>query len=169
MHNENWKEQGPSKFLKGEEYYIKNLTCNPGTQLTLYLTPVRNTTGTHLRQGFTRFLKDRLSKDVKTKRVDEEGKREAENAIRELESKFSSATFKKGSVFLFTKTVRGDFRIEFYDDSADVGRTVGREMALIRSRWLAERFMEGYLQNDKPISPKLRNSVKVGIEKVLQK
>ncbi|KAJ3333096.1 hypothetical protein HDU76_011464 [Blyttiomyces sp. JEL0837] len=160
-HSSKWKKSySPSAFLKGADdaFFMRDFVRRPNTELTFVLQPVRQTTGTHLKQGFTKFLNDRLAKDVKSKQFTPEQKLEAEGAIKELESKFPVGPIQKDNRFFFTKKADGSLRIAFE----------GRELAVIHSRWLSERFFEGYLSHEKPISSKLRSNVAAGLEKIVK-
>ncbi|KAJ3292705.1 hypothetical protein HK104_005093, partial [Borealophlyctis nickersoniae] len=61
---------------------------------------------------------------------------------------------KPGQAFVFVKTADGGLRVEFE----------GKESVTVPNRWVAERFFEGYLRAEKPISDKLRRSVAEGLE-----
>ncbi|KAI9328301.1 chalcone-flavanone isomerase-domain-containing protein [Zopfochytrium polystomum] len=168
-HSPKWKTYTPTAVLKGTEdsYYAKDFVRRPGCELSLLLRPVRQTTGVHLRQGFSKFLNDTLAREVKSGALKETGsfpagtteedrKALASAAIKELEAKFPIGPVDKGQSFIFTKRADGSLRFEMD----------GRELGVIQSKWLAERFFEGYLAHEKPISNKLRVSVAEGLRAV---
>ncbi|KAJ3204918.1 hypothetical protein HDU83_006143 [Entophlyctis luteolus] len=142
------KDYSPVDIMLGtqDSFYMKDFVRAPKCEITLMIEPVRTTTGAHLRQGFTRFLNGRIVKDVKDGAFASEAqKRAAEEAIAELERIFPVGTIPKNSKLFFTKTEQDNLRIEYE----------GRQLALIKSPWLAHRFFEGYLSHEKPISDKV--------------
>ncbi|KAJ3417173.1 hypothetical protein HDV05_006379 [Chytridiales sp. JEL 0842] len=156
-HNPKWSSTyTPTAFLKGTDasYFSQDLVRKPGTELTLVIQPVRQTTGVHLRQGFMRFLNARLERELKEKLLSEEGGEAVREKLKELEAKFPQGQILTDQKLFFTKKSNGTFRVEFE----------GRELALINSRWIAERFFEGYLTHEKPITPKFRKSVAEGLD-----
>ncbi|ORY48096.1 hypothetical protein BCR33DRAFT_714530, partial [Rhizoclosmatium globosum] len=155
--SQHWRQNySPAKLLNGDEdsFYMKDFVRRPNAELTLSIEPVRATTGPHLRQGFTRFLNGRVAKDIKDGAfANEADQRAAEDAVKELEAKFPSGNIPKNARMFFTKTAKGELRVEYED----------RELAVIKSKWLSERFFEGYLAHEKPISEDFRKSVADGL------
>ncbi|KAI8610453.1 chalcone-flavanone isomerase-domain-containing protein [Chytriomyces sp. MP71] len=154
------KEYTPDTLINGSDnaFYMKDLVRRRA-ELTLLIKTVRATTGTHLRQGFTRFLNARLAKDVKDGIfTDADEENAADAAIRELEAKFPKGAIDKEEEMWFTKTKNGELRVEFQ----------GRELAIVKSQWLSERFFEGYLAHEKPISNKFRKNVAESLQQIVQ-
>lgn len=73
--------------------------------------PVRATNTQHLRDGFTRFLLQRMRDQ--SEHMSEEEEREIMKAIQEFKSNFPAAKVKKDTEFVFTKTRDGGLKIEF--------------------------------------------------------
>lgn len=165
-HSKKWASYTPSAFLKGVDsgFHVRDLVRRPGCELTLVIRPVRPTTGAHLRQGVTTLLRNALAKDIKSKSgattmTPEDLKRHAESAIKDLESKFPVGAVEKGQQLVFTKTADCALRLEFE----------GRELAVVKSRWLAESFFEGYISHERPICNKLRYRVAEGLQAIPKK
>ncbi|KAI9352895.1 chalcone-flavanone isomerase-domain-containing protein [Obelidium mucronatum] len=154
------KGYSPEALMTGSDnaFYMKDFVRRPGTELTLLIQPVRATTGTHLRQGFTRFLNARVVKDIKDGVFEsEQAKKDAEEAVGTLEAKFPVGPIPKNARLYFTKTANNELRVQYND----------RELALIKSEWLSQRFFEGYLAHEKPISDKFRKNVALAFEKLI--
>ncbi|KAI8854556.1 chalcone isomerase [Chytridium lagenaria] len=133
-------------------WHMKDFVRRPGTELTLVIQPVRPTTGTHLRQGFIRFLTAKHAKEFGTGGITPEGQ-EANEAIAEFEKNFPAGNVSTKQQVIFTKKADNSLRMQF--DNV--------ELCTIKSRWLAERLFEGYLSHEKPISNKMRASVAQGL------
>ncbi|KAJ3235783.1 hypothetical protein HDU78_005029 [Chytriomyces hyalinus] len=149
-------------FLNGKDggAYMHDLLSTPNAELTLLVKTVRATTGTHLRQGFTRFLTQRLAEDDKSGAFKSEAdQRLAEEAVATLESKFPAGVVAKDEEFWFTKTANGQLRVEYQ----------GRELACVQSDWLARNFFEGYIRAEKQIAPKFRKNLASSFEQLSQK
>ncbi|KAJ1559806.1 hypothetical protein HK405_009283, partial [Cladochytrium tenue] len=98
------------------------------------------------------------SPDLPAGATPEEREAAARAAIKEFEAKFLSGPISKGQQLVFTKLVDGGFRMEYE----------GRELGVVRSRWLAERFFEGYLSHEKPLSNRLRASVADNLRSIVK-
>ncbi|KAJ3049606.1 hypothetical protein HK097_009425 [Rhizophlyctis rosea] len=150
-----WRSDFSAKhLLDGDqqgEYFVRDLVRGEG-EVAIRIDPTRNTDGPHLRNGFMRFLTARLAKeDDELSEVEKTAILEAFDSLR---AKFPAGRVAPGQAFVFTKTQDGGLRVEFE----------GEEFVTVNNRWVAERFFEGYLTAEKPISEKLRRSIAEGLE-----
>ncbi|KAJ3155335.1 hypothetical protein HDU86_004426 [Geranomyces michiganensis] len=121
-------------------------------ECSVRVVPVRDTDGPHLRNGFMRILTGRMGHEgAALGEADRQAILEAMDALR---AAFPTGPVKKGEEFVLTKTASGALRIRYK----------GVEIANVQNRWVAERLMEGYLREKKPISSKLRKSVVAGLQ-----
>ncbi|KAJ3037846.1 hypothetical protein HDV00_001261 [Rhizophlyctis rosea] len=90
-----------------------------------------------------RFLTARLTQE--DDELSEAEKTSILDAFDTLRAKFPAGRVAPGQAFIFTKTADGALRVEFE----------GEESVLLRNQWVAERFFEGYLRAEKPISEKI--------------
>ncbi|KAI9092166.1 chalcone-flavanone isomerase-domain-containing protein [Phlyctochytrium arcticum] len=131
----------------------------PGEEIAIRIEPTRNTDGPHLRNGLLRMLSAQLAHEdtTATRATPPLPVPSADpallTALDTLRAAFPSGQVKKGQVMVFTRTSEGWLRMEYE----------GQEMCVVRHRWVADRFVEGYLRGRKVISEKLRQSVVVGI------
>ncbi|KAI8821020.1 chalcone isomerase [Fimicolochytrium jonesii] len=133
------------------------LTRDTSTPLALRISPVRNTDGPHLRNGFMRILTRQLA--AEDAMLTPEEKKGVLEAMDELRAAFPAGKVAKGEVFVFVKTEGGELRMVHE----------GVEKTVVRNRWVAERFFEGYLLDGKKvISEKLRKSIAEGLEHIIK-
>ncbi|KAG0205211.1 hypothetical protein BGX28_003148 [Mortierella sp. GBA30] len=122
-------------------------------ELILRIVPVKNTNGPHLRDGFTRSL-TQAAKDQKLNEPDNE---EAMEGIMEFKNMFPKGKINAGQALLFKKSPDGTMTVQL--DGEDVGT--------VRNKWVIENFFLGYLNAEKPISEKARDSIAEGIQNLL--
>ncbi|KAJ3219990.1 hypothetical protein HDU67_007723 [Dinochytrium kinnereticum] len=114
-HSPKWRSFTVNSLLQGTEngWFMKDFVRRPGTELTLVIRPVRPTTGTHLRQGFIRFLTAKLSQDFGTGANLSPGGQDAEAAIAEFSKNFPAGNVTTKQNLIFTKKTDGSLRVEF--------------------------------------------------------
>ncbi|KAJ3020774.1 hypothetical protein HKX48_000225 [Thoreauomyces humboldtii] len=150
-----WKDYSSANL----DAFVEDLVRGTGS-VSVRVEPVRNTDGPHLRNGFLRILQKQIGiEEAKGSLTDDSSEKKAIlGAMDEFRAAFPTGKVAKGEVLVLTKTEAGTLRLEYN----------GTELVEIHNRWLAERMLEGYLCGQKPISPKLRESVAVGLTEVLR-
>ncbi|KAI9178956.1 hypothetical protein H9P43_005618 [Blastocladiella emersonii ATCC 22665] len=125
-----------------------SLLTSPATasDLVLYLTPARNTSAAHLRDGFVRALMDAVHREQ-----DETVRAAMLDDVNAFKAAFPKANVEKGQVFLFRRTGAGGGDLVMHHEGVEVGT--------VQSKWLARALFAAYLRDEKPISPKLRASI----------
>lgn len=119
----------------------------------------RTTDAPHMRNGFIKFLTDRLSREVAL---------EAETKTRVLadldffRAEFPAGSFKTGQRILATRLPNTGYLQMEFPDRPDAKAFVV-ENALV-GQW----FFEGYLTTTRPISPALLQSVSQGLERLVK-
>ncbi|KAI9223225.1 chalcone isomerase [Blastocladiella britannica] len=139
---------------------LDRLATDPATRdLVLYLTPARATTAAHLRDGFVRTFMDAVSRATGAAAV-KAGTIAAADAVAtrdrmlsdidRFKTEFPPSAVDKGHVYLFRRPAGSEgLEISLH------GKTVGT----IQSEWMAAALSTAYLRADKPLSPKLRESI----------
>ncbi|KAI8353722.1 chalcone isomerase [Mortierella sp. GBAus27b] len=122
-------------------------------ELILRIQPVRNTNGPHLRDGFTRNL-TQAAKEQKLSEVENE---EAMQGIMEFKNLFPKGNISTNQALLFRKSPDGTLTVQLD----------GEELGTTRNTWVIENFFFGYLQGNRPISDKARDSISQGIQELL--
>ncbi len=156
-----WKQEFvKEKILKScpeSKFFFSDL-LRRGQGITLLLQTARTTDAPHLRNGFVKFLTQRLSIEKSFTKQEQSSVLEALDSLR---AQFPSGTFKQGNRILITRLPSGYLQLSF-PDSAQKTRFV------IENKYLSNWFFEGYLNAKSPISPALLASVAEGLEKLLK-
>ncbi|KAJ3089663.1 hypothetical protein HK102_005808 [Quaeritorhiza haematococci] len=142
----NWADDG---------LLVKGIVRRPDVELSLRIEPVRNTNGAHLRGGFMRFLQKRYAKEEKS--LTPEERKDIVSNISEFNAKFPMGVVRTGESLVFTKLRNGHLRLELNGD----------EVMRIPCQWISERFMEYYLDKERPPSDKARRNIAEGFERLL--
>ncbi|CAO3587093.1 unnamed protein product [Absidia cylindrospora] len=151
--NSKWKHFNKAQFLEQEELALSLL--DQPVDVSIRIVPVRNTNTQHLRDGFTRSLLQRMRTQSKTMTEDEEKK--IMDAIREFKTKFVNAKVKKDTEFVFTKTRKGEFKMEYE----------GKDMGTVDNKWLAINFIMTYLTPDTPASEDALQNIATGFDNLM--
>ncbi|ORZ16242.1 chalcone-flavanone isomerase-domain-containing protein [Absidia repens] len=151
--NSKWKHFDKAQFLEQEELALSLL--DQPVDVSIRIVPVRNTNTQHLRDGFTRSLLQRMRAQSKTMTEDEE--KEIMDAIRDFKTKFVNAKVKKDTEFVFTKTRKGEFKMEYE----------GKDMGTVDNKWLAINFIMTYLTPDTPASEDALQNIATGFDNLM--
>ncbi|KAF9345552.1 Altered inheritance of mitochondria protein 18 mitochondrial [Mortierella sp. AD094] len=122
-------------------------------ELILRIVPVRNTNGPHLRDGFTRSL----TQSAKEQKLSEPENEEAMEGIMEFKALFPKGKINANQALVFRKSPDGSMTI-LLDNEV---------LGTLRNKWVIENFFLGYLNGNKPISEKARDSISQGIQDLL--
>ncbi|KAF8926596.1 Altered inheritance of mitochondria protein 18 mitochondrial [Dissophora ornata] len=122
-------------------------------ELILRISPVRNTNGPHLRDGFTRSL----TAAAREQKLSEPENQEAMEGIMEFKNLFPKGKIDAKQALLFKKSPDGSMTVQLDNEV----------LGTIRNRWLIETFFFGYLQGGHPLSEKARDSIAEGIQNLL--
>ncbi|KAJ3136171.1 hypothetical protein HK100_001988 [Physocladia obscura] len=140
-----WKSFKPADLLSSTDsgFHMKSLVRHSNTELALIIEPVRQTTGVHLRQGFTRFLNARLAKDVRENNFPSSADQaEAEKAIADLERLFPVGTINKNERILFTKTADSCLRLEYQENGMQ--GTSSKHLAIRVLSWQLNQYIKNH-------------------------
>ncbi|KAL5518613.1 hypothetical protein ACEPAH_296 [Sanghuangporus vaninii] len=121
------------------DFVISNTAC------VLRMIPTRNTSYSHLRDGFIRSVQSRLSSQLKSGEISTQEAEEAQSPIRKLKSMFPNTPLKKGQPL--------DILLLAPPKNPDEKRIlVVRDLGSVESNWLAREFVRMYFVG-KGISP----------------
>ena len=151
------QEYTKDKIIKASpesKWFLSDL-LSPGHTLTLLVKTARTTDAPHLRNGFVKFLTNRLS----TEKLPEEEKKKVLEALDTLRAQFPSGTFKQGNQILITRLPSGFLHMSFPENGGSF---------VIQNARVAQWFFEGYLTTNRPISPPFLNSVAEGLERLVR-
>ncbi|KAI8089377.1 chalcone-flavanone isomerase [Halteromyces radiatus] len=148
-----WKDFNKTDFLENEDLALSLL--DQPVDVSIRIVPVRNTNTQHLRDGFTRSLLQRMRQQSKT--MTEEEETEILEAIRDFKTKFVNAKVKKDTEFVFTKTRKGEFKMEYE----------GKDMGTVNNKWLAINFIMTYLNPTAPASEDALLDIATGFDNLM--
>ena len=147
-----------------ESTFFLSSLLQDGQPLTLVVQTCRTTDAPHLRNGFIKFLTNRLHEE-KLPLAEREQVLEKLDAFR---SDFPAGSFKQGYRIFATRLSNGHLRMSFPDhpltDTKTGGSNASERFLLIQDERLSRWFFEGYLRGPRPISPSLLESVSQGLE-----
>ncbi|OCB91636.1 Chalcone-flavanone isomerase [Sanghuangporus baumii] len=121
------------------DFVISNTAC------VLRMIPTRNTSYSHLRDGFIRSVQSRLSSQLKSGEISTQEAEEAQSPIRKLKSMFPNTPLKKGRPL--------DILLLAPPKNPDEKRIlIVRDLGSVENNWLAKEFVKIYFVG-KGISP----------------
>lgn len=126
------------------DHIVRNTTC------VIRIVPTRNTSYTHLRDGFVRALTARVQLEKSRGVFTPETEFAIQSPLRKLKTLFPNATLTKGTpldVLITAPT----------GDNKQPRRLVFRDLGSIESDWVAEQFVLAYFEGD-GISPPLKKA-----------
>lgn len=126
------------------DHIVRNTTC------VIRIVPTRNTSYTHLRDGFVRALTARVQLEKSRGVLTPETEFAIQSPLRKLKTLFPNAALTKGTpldVLITAPT----------GDNKQPRRLVFRDLGSIESDWVAEQFVLAYFEGD-GISPPLKKA-----------
>lgn len=139
-----WREEYVAdRWMSHNPFYLSDLLLN---DLTLCVSPVKDTDGSHIRGGFLRLI----AKEMKLKKL--EKTKEFSDNIEAFSKMFPSTPIPKDSIVIFQKT--GDVMNCFIGE---------RKLGVVSDPLIINNLIGGYL-NGSYISPSFFNSVANGLE-----
>lgn len=143
------------KPLSGENM-MRNLITVP-VQFAIQIAPARSTDFTHLRDGFCRSLTARVTHAMKKGSLTDFEAERASESINQFRSFFpAGVSVPKGKTILLRKTSSGSLLLE-YD---------GKRLGKVEDPLIARELFLAYFSDVDPISPKFKESVAEGFEKI---
>ncbi|PAV21859.1 chalcone-flavanone isomerase [Pyrrhoderma noxium] len=127
------------------EYIISNTAC------VLRIIPTRNTSFSHLRDGFIRSLQAHMSLQLKNGKISAQEAEEAQSPLRKLKSMFPSTPLKKGEPL--------DILLLPPPKNPEEKRSlVIRDLGSVECNWVSKQFLMVYFTGD-GLSPPMKKSV----------
>ncbi|KAI6014167.1 chalcone-flavanone isomerase-domain-containing protein [Pisolithus marmoratus] len=126
------------------DHIVRNTSC------VIRIVPTRNTSYTHLRDGFVRALTARVQLEKSRGALTPETEFAIQSPLRKLKTLFPNAALTKGTpldVLITAPT----------GDKKQPRRLVFRDLGSIESDWVAEQFVLAYFEGD-GISPPLKKA-----------
>ncbi|ORX46977.1 chalcone isomerase [Hesseltinella vesiculosa] len=153
LRDASWKNFSKDRFLNNESLALSLLVLP--VDVSVRIVPCRNSSGQHLRDGFTRTLVQRMK--AQAHHLTEEDEARILEGIREFKEKFVNAKVKKDSEFIFTKTKDGKLRMEFE----------GKNIGTVNNEWVAINFLMTYLNPTSPASVPALESIANGFDRMM--
>jgi hypothetical protein len=129
-----------------------------------YIVPTRNTSYTHLRDGFIRALQGRMVTLKKRNEVAPEEELNAGSPMRKLKSLFPNTQLKKGEpldIILTAPPDEDETKRYLKLTGKELARTlIVRDLGAIQDDWLSREFVLAYFEGDglsPPVSQMVRN------------
>ncbi|KAI6013059.1 chalcone-flavanone isomerase-domain-containing protein [Pisolithus microcarpus] len=126
------------------DHIVRNTTC------VIRIVPTRNTSYTHLRDGFVRALTARVQLEKSRGVLTPETEFAIQSPLRKLKTLFPNAALTKGTPLDVLVTAPTG-------DNKQPRRLVFRDLGSIESDWVAEQFVLAYFEGD-GISPPLKKA-----------
>ncbi|EGG09289.1 uncharacterized protein MELLADRAFT_96331 [Melampsora larici-populina 98AG31] len=143
------------KPISGESM-MRNLITVP-VQFAIQIAPARSTDFTHLRDGFCRSLTARVTHATKKGLLTDFEAERASESINQFRSFFpAGVSVPKGKTILLRKTSSGSLSLEYG----------GKRLGQVEDPLIARELFLAYFSDVDPISPKFKESVAEGFEKM---
>ncbi|CAI2165830.1 7039_t:CDS:2 [Funneliformis geosporum] len=149
-----WKGYDKEKFMSEDDESMALSILDQPIVMAIRIEPVRNTSGHHLRDGFSRTITHRMQNGF----MSEEEAEDVLKAIRELQAHFPKSVVKTGTALILTKETNGILGMEYE----------GKYMGSVNNVWLTNNIFMGYLAAKDPISKKAKKSIADGFEELLK-
>lgn len=127
------------------DYIISNTAC------VIRIIPTRNTSYSHLRDGFMRALQARMTNQLKDGSISTQEAEDAQSPLRKLKSAFPSSPLRKGEpldILLLSPP----------KNPSEKRALVIRDLGSIESNWVSKQFVSVYFVGD-GISPPMKKTV----------
>ncbi|KAH7927360.1 hypothetical protein BV22DRAFT_1111102 [Leucogyrophana mollusca] len=131
------------------DYIVRNTAC------VLRIVPTRNTSYSHLRDGFMRALMARMQLSLKRGSITQAEEAEAQSPLRKLKSMFPTTALTKGTPLDILLT-------EPTGDPDRPRSLIIRDMGCVENDWVATEFVLAYFEGD-GISPPLKKATVEGL------
>ncbi|KAI6113912.1 chalcone-flavanone isomerase-domain-containing protein [Pisolithus croceorrhizus] len=126
------------------DHIVRNTTC------VIRIVPTRNTSYTHLRDGFMRALTARVQLEKSRGLLTPETEFAIQSPLRKLKTLFPNVALTKGTPLDVLVTAPTG-------DNKQPRRLVFRDLGSVESNWVAEQFVLAYFEGD-GISPSLKKA-----------
>ncbi|EIN13636.1 hypothetical protein PUNSTDRAFT_129311 [Punctularia strigosozonata HHB-11173 SS5] len=141
-------------------HLVRNTAC------MLRIVPTRNTSFTHLRDGFIRALQGRIASLKQRNQITLEEELNAGSPIRKLKSLFPNSPLKKGEPLDIILTAPPDEdekrRYQRLTGKEPARSLIVRDLGAIQDDWVSTEFVMAYFEGE-GLSPALRKDVIEGV------